>query len=142
MVQSVVGEAILSKLHDPRISPFASVTRVEVAADLQIADVHVSVLGDPGEGRRTLAGLTSAAGRIQSMLARTLQTRQCPRLRFHLDDSLKKGMETMRLIDESMAEIRARQESAETSVDPAENAPPHGSPNEPFSDPPSAGGAL
>jgi ribosome-binding factor A len=142
MVQSVVGEAILSKLHDPRISPFASVTRVEVAADLQVADVHVSVLGNPGEARRTMAGLTSAAGRIQSMLARTLQTRQCPKLRFHLDDSLKKGMETMRLIDESMAEIRTREESGEPRADQADTAPPQSLQDEPRSDPPSTGGSL
>lgn len=125
-IRSVVGDAILNRLHDPRISRFASVTRVKVTGDLQVADVHVSVLGTPAEGRRTLAGLQHASGRIQSMLARTLTTRQCPRLRFHLDESLKKGMETTRLIDESMAELHAREQARgeEPSQSPTEPSTP------------------
>jgi hypothetical protein len=68
-------------------------------------------LGSPAEGRRTLAGLKDAAGRIQSILARNLTTRQCPHLRFHLDESLKKSAETIRLINESMAEIQSEEPS-------------------------------
>lgn len=129
VVRLVVGDAILYKLQDPRISRFASVTGVKVAADLQVADVHVSVMGTPADGRRTVAGLQHAAGRIQAMLAQTLQARQCPRLRFHLDESLKKGMETMRLIDESMAEIRARQQAESEDPATAPEQPP--APGEP-----------
>ncbi len=39
------------------------------------------------------------------ILARSLHTRQCPRLVFLLDDSLKKGNEIIRMIDESMREL-------------------------------------
>ncbi|MCH7813921.1 MAG: 30S ribosome-binding factor RbfA [Planctomycetes bacterium] len=99
IVRDVVGEAMTNQLHDPRISPLASVTRVEVSGDLQMARVYISVIGEPATGRTTLAGLTHAAGHIQRLLARQLTIRRCPALRFVLDESLKKAAETMRIIE-------------------------------------------
>jgi len=107
VVRSVVSNAIAHKLNDPRISPFASVTRVEVTADLEHAKVHVSVMGDAGVQNRTMRGLESAAGVIQRLLAKELSTRHCPHLSFHLDESIKKAAETIRIINESMAEIES-----------------------------------
>ncbi len=103
-IRNIVGEAMAHRLSDPRISPLASVTRVEVSGDLQLAKVYVSVLGAPAEARRTLAGLTHAVGHVQRMVARQLTVRRCPEVRFLLDDSLKKAANTMRIIDETMKE--------------------------------------
>lgn len=83
----------------------ASVTRVRVTADLQYADVWISVMGSPGQQRATLAGLKHAGGYLQALLARQLAARQCPVLRFRLDESIKRGFETLRLIDQAMAEL-------------------------------------
>ncbi len=105
VIRNVVSDSIANHLSDPRISSFASVTWVDVAGDLQNASVHISVMGKPGDERKTLAGLQNAAGRIQSLLARRLKMRQCPRLTFVLDPSIKKSIETCLLIDEAMAEL-------------------------------------
>ena len=105
MIRDVVSDAIANHLSDPRISPFASVTWVNVAGDLQNASVHISVMGEPADERKTLAGLQNAAGRIQSLLARRLKVRQCPRLTFVPDPSIKKSIETCQLIDEAMAKL-------------------------------------
>jgi ribosome-binding factor A len=112
LIRNVVGEAISHRLNDPRISPMASVTRVKVTGDLQFADVWVSVMGGEGEQRATLTGLTHASGHIQSLLARALMTRHCPTLRFKLDDSIKKGFETLRLIDRTMAELDEKEQAS------------------------------
>jgi ribosome-binding factor A len=101
-IRNVVGEAIVSRLSDPRISRFSSVTRVVVSPDLSFADVYISVMGTVGEQRRTIAGLEHARGRVQGLLARRLSVRQCPAIRFHLDESIKRGTETIRMIDEVM----------------------------------------
>lgn len=101
-IREIVGQAIATKLQDPRISPFASVTRVEVSGDLQIAKVFVTVLGEPGKGRSTLNGLNHAVGHVQSLVARQLSIRRCPEIRFVLDESLKKAAETMRIINETV----------------------------------------
>ena len=104
-VRAVVGDAITNRLSDPRISPFASVTRVSVSGDFSVADVYVSVMGEEGEQRKTLAGLKHARGHLQGLVAKRLRTRQCPAIRFHLDDSIKRGMETIRAIDDVMGRM-------------------------------------
>lgn len=103
-VRHAVSEAIGHRLSDPRISPFASVTRVSVSADLSYADVYISVLGDEADSRRTMQGLQHARGRVQSLVAKDLRTRQCPHIRFHLDESIKRGGETIRLIEQTMGQ--------------------------------------
>jgi len=106
IVRSVVSDAIATKLSDPRIAPMASVTRVEVSADLEYAKVWISVLGDESGQRRTLAGLCSAVGYVQRLVGAELSIRHCPKLSFHLDTSLKKAAETIRLIDEVTSDAR------------------------------------
>ena len=104
-VRQIVSNAIRDRLQDPRVSSMTSVMRVEVSPDLDWAKVHVSILGSAAVQKTTMAALTSAAGYIQGILARSLHTRQCPRLVFLLDESLKKGTEVMRMIDDSTREL-------------------------------------
>lgn len=123
VIRSVVSDAITNRLNDPRIEPLSSVTRVEVTPDLEFAKVWVSVMGNDATQRRTIAGLRSAVGYVQKMLAGELQIRVVPRLSFHLDESIKKGEETLRLIEQVMAENRPNdplpegQEQADVSDD-------------------------
>jgi len=110
-VRGVVSDAIQHRLSDPRISPLASVTRVAVSGDLLFANVYVSVMGTEAEQRKCLRGLHHAKGYIQTLLARRLQVRQCPRIEFFLDASIKKATEMIRVIDETMAEHCASESS-------------------------------
>ncbi|MCL2330138.1 MAG: 30S ribosome-binding factor RbfA [Phycisphaerae bacterium] len=104
LIREVVSDAISNRLNDPRIGSMASVTRVEVTADLEHAKVWVSIMGSEADQRRTLAGLKSATGFIQGLVAREVQIRSCPRLSFKLDESIKKGEAVLRIIEETMAE--------------------------------------
>lgn len=122
VIRHVVSDAIASKLSDPRIAPFSSVTRIEMSPDLESARVYVSVMGELPVQRRTIAGLRSAAGAIQRMLAGELTMRHCPRLTFELDESLKKGAETIRLINEAMAEIHRDHPEEEIPTDAQKSA--------------------
>jgi ribosome-binding factor A len=101
VVQSVVGDAILHRLNDPRVEPLTTVTRVEVTGDLLFAKVYLSVLGDEAAERRTLQALRHAAGFIQKMLARQLSIRQCPELRFEVDRGIKEARRTLALLEEN-----------------------------------------
>ena len=89
IVRDVVSDAIANRVSDPRIHRFTSVTRVELTADLRYADVYVSIMGTDAESQTTMTGLTSARGMIQTRLAKRLDIRQCPILRFHLDMGIK-----------------------------------------------------
>lgn len=102
LIREIVGDMISSRLQDPRITSLASVTRVEISGDLKFAKVYVSVMGSDAQGRNALRGLEHAAGHIQRAVAQGLHTRNCPKLRFILDGSIKKAAEIIKLINENV----------------------------------------
>ena len=119
-VQKVISEAIrYSK--DPRISPMTSVMDVEVAPDLKTCKVWVTVMGNDEDRLRTAEGLKSAAGYIRSTVAKQLNMRYTPELRFIMDDSIEYAINMSKIIDEVTAkdnEARAaRGEDIETESD-------------------------
>ena len=101
-VQKVISEAIrYSK--DPRISHFTSVMDVEVAPDLKTCKVWVTVMGNEEDRARTQEGLKSASGYIRSTLAKELNMRYTPELRFIMDDSIEYAINMSKKIDEIAA---------------------------------------
>jgi ribosome-binding factor A len=89
----------LPGLKDPRIG-FVTVTGVRTTKDLSQATVFVSVLGNERERERTLAGLQSAHGVLQSQVARELGTRRTPVLTFEYDPAIERGVRLTQIIDE------------------------------------------
>lgn len=99
-VQRVLAEIIRGDLKDPRIGEITSVVSVEVAPDLKTCKVWVSVLGDEQAQADTLAGLNSAEGFIKNQLARKLNLRNTPQIRFIMDQSIAYGVNMSKLIDD------------------------------------------
>ncbi len=97
-IREVVSLAILMDLKDPRIE-HVTVTYVEVAADMRHAKVHVSVMGDDTQQRKSLYGLQHAAGYLQMKVAKRIDTRYTPRLKFVLDQGVKKSIEIEKILD-------------------------------------------
>ena len=113
LMRDTLGQLLLTKVSDPRIDAArTSVTRVEVSDDLLSAKVYVSVLGTEAEQRRTLRGLTRAGGRLQELMMRRVTLHHTPVLEFVIDTRFKKTLETFRVIDEAMAEIRLKEAAA------------------------------
>ena len=104
-IRLIVSDALQNRLSDPRLERLASVTRIEVSADLSFADVYISVMGTDRQQGTYMKALDHAHGHVQSLVARKLRTRTCPTVRFHLDQSIKKGIETIRLIDQAMSQM-------------------------------------
>ncbi len=94
-----MGNLILLEVKDPRIAPMTSVSGVEVAPDLKSAKVFITVFGDETVKKQTLQGLKSAMPFLRSSLARELNLRNTPELRFHIDESLEYGIHMNALID-------------------------------------------
>lgn len=99
-VMKTVSEIIRGEVNDPRVAPMTSVTDAEVTTDLKYATIYVSVLGDDEQSKKTLLGLKSSSGFIRKELARRLNLRNTPELKFVLDESLAYGMKMDKLIDE------------------------------------------
>ncbi len=110
LVKEAVSDAIANHLSDPRIEGLVSVTRVDMASDLRSADVYLSIFGKNETGQnKTFAAITHAKNRIQSLLAGELRSKFCPVLHFYKDEKFKKTLETMRLIDQAVGEIKKKE---------------------------------
>ena len=95
-----LSNIIRSEIKDPRINPMSSVVAVEVAPDLKTCKAYISVLGDEKSQKDTITGLKSAEGYIRRQLARTVNLRNTPEIRFILDQSIEYGINMSKLIDE------------------------------------------
>lgn len=98
-VQRELAGIIRSDIKDPRINPLTSVVAVEVAPDLKTCKAYISVLGDEQSQKDTLAGLKSAEGYIRRELARSINLRNTPEIRFILDQSIEYGVNMSKMID-------------------------------------------
>ena len=107
VVKEVVSDAINNHLNDPRIEGFISVTRVEMGTDLRNADIYLSIFGkDETAQKRIFIAISHAKTRLQSFLAESMKSKFCPVLHFKMDEKLKKTLETMKLIDQAVRELK------------------------------------
>ena len=99
-VQKELSSIIRGEIKDPRIHPMTSVMAVEVAPDLKTCKAYISVLGNQEAKEATIRGLNSAEGYIRRQLARNLNLRNTPEIRFILDESIEYGVNMSKKIDE------------------------------------------
>lgn len=99
-VQHELANLIREGIKDPRIHPMTSVTAVEVAPDLKTCRAYISVMGNGEAKNNTIAGLKSAEGYIRRQLAKNINLRNTPEIRFILDESIEYGVAMSKLIDE------------------------------------------
>lgn len=116
-VQHELANLIREGIKDPRIHPMTSVTAVEVAPDLKTCRAYISVLGDEEEKRNTLQGLKNAEGYIRRQLAKTINLRNTPEIRFILDESIEYGVAMSKLIDE----VSKKEDAQEVQEDGEDN---------------------
>ena len=119
-VQKELAEIIRGGIKDPRISPLTSVVSVEVAPDLKTCKAWISVYGDETVEKDTLAGLKSAEGYIRRELARRINLRNTPEIRFIVDQSIAYGVRMSRLIDEVNSSNQSESVDAESIPDELE----------------------
>ena len=93
---------IHSEIKDPRIHPMTSVTAVEVAPDLKTCKAYISVLGEKQAKDSTIRGLKNAEA-ISRELARRLNLRNTPEIRFVLDESIEYGVNMSKKINDVMS---------------------------------------
>ena len=113
---------IVRNVKDPRVSgAFVSITGVDCTPDLKFAKVYYSVMGERRRGD-TQKGLENAVGYMRTQLAKTLNLRITPELKFIEDTSMKHGAHIsslMKQVEEELREADARDaaESGEKDAD-------------------------
>ena len=105
-VQRELSEIIRTEIKDPRIHAMTTVVSAQVTPDLKFCKAYISVLGDDEAAKATIEGLKSAEGYIRRELARRVNLRNTPEIKFILDQSIEYGVNMSRLIDEVTKDIR------------------------------------
>ena len=116
-VQHELANLIRGGIKDPRIHPMTSVTAVEVAPDLKTCRAYISVLGEEEEKRNPRQGLKNSEGYIRRQLAKTINLRNTPEIRFILDESIEYGVAMSKLIDE----VSKKEDAQEVQEDGEDN---------------------
>jgi len=98
LIKKEVSRILRDELKDPRIG-FATVTSVEVSADLRHVKIYVSVYGSEEERQATMAALQRAQSFVRNELGRCIRVRHTPEIIFKLDESIDHGMKVMRLLE-------------------------------------------
>lgn len=104
--------AIIRELKDPRVAgKMLTVVRVEVSSDASFAKVFISDFGGIENAREAVKGLTAATGYIRREVGQRLHLRKTPELKFVADDSVERGFNMFKKLDE--AENRSEKKDAD-----------------------------
>lgn len=111
-IQRIVSELLIEGLKDPRIDPMTSVSKVELSNDTSVATIYFSIYGSQNTKEDTLDALENAKGYIRSRLAKVLEIRQVPELRFKIDESVEYSIEIQKILNKlnSESEEKANKE--------------------------------
>jgi ribosome-binding factor A len=126
-----VGEAIreeLSKLlarevHDPGIG-FITLTKVSVTADLQIARVYYTTLGDDKAQRESAKALARAVPFLRRQIGSRIRLRRVPELSFFYDQSIARGDRIEQILQDLKSEAASRDADAPEAGQSTKTADP------------------
>ncbi len=115
-----LSEMIVMEVSDPRLSGI-SITGAKVDRELTFADIFVSAVEGHERAPEILEGLAHASGYLRSQLAKRIELRTFPRLRFHWDPTPERADHIERLLASLRTETQS-QPAAEPVEEPDDEA--------------------
>jgi len=97
-IQEEISEMLIFDIQDPNLSG-ASVTDVSVDRELAFADIYISSVQGSESAENILTGFQRASGFLRSELARRIDLRTFPQLRFHWDPTPERAEKIEKLLD-------------------------------------------
>jgi ribosome-binding factor A len=125
-IKEDLAEMLVKEIADPRLSGI-TITDVTVDRELAFAEVFVSAIEGQERSKEVLAGLQHAATFLRTALAKRIDLRVFPRLRFHWDPTPERADHIERLL------AQMREEDAQFNA--ANQAQPDSAPDEPAEEP-------
>ncbi len=98
VIEQIVSQVLARELRDPGLEGITSITKVDVAADLSVTKLHVSIMGDEVKRQSTMRALERASGFVRRRLAEELTIRQTPEVIWVLDRSIERGDRVLALL--------------------------------------------
>jgi ribosome-binding factor A len=118
-IREELSEILLTLTSDPRLGG-VSITDVKIDRELEYANIYYSSVEGSTRAEEILEGFRHAQGFLRSELARRIQLRSFPRLRFHYDPTFEKAENLERLFASLKEESRTQ---AEPEIDENDDAP-------------------
>ena len=104
------------EVHDPKIG-FITLTRVQVTADLQIARVFYTSLGDAATRKDTQKALDRATPFLRRQIGSRVQLRRVPELEFRFDESIAHQNRIEEILQELHQEEASRKPKDDDDLD-------------------------
>lgn len=98
-IQKALAMIIQQEMKDPRLG-MVTISEVTVSKDLAHAKIYVNVLPDE-LGVESVKTLNKASGFMRGLLAKQVNTRVIPQLKFIYDDTTLKANKLSKIIDEA-----------------------------------------
>jgi ribosome-binding factor A len=102
-IREEISQLLAREVHDPGIG-FLTITHVQVTADLQLARIYYTTMGDEQARKQSRRALERAAPFLRRQLGRRLRLRRIPELQFFFDESIERHDRIERILQEIQAE--------------------------------------
>ncbi|MGV6806755.1 MAG: 30S ribosome-binding factor RbfA [bacterium] len=111
-IQRELAVLIRDEMRDPRVG-MVTITGVDVSRDLAHARVYVTAVDlQEGDHAELVGVLNGASGFLRTVLARELDVRVTPKLKFFYDESGQQGRQLSALIDQAIRTDKKRRETS------------------------------
>jgi ribosome-binding factor A len=107
-LRSELAQLLSRDVHDPGVG-FLTLTQVRVTADLQLAKVYYTTMGDEKAQRESARALKRATPFLRRQLGQRLRLRRVPELEFFYDDSIARTDRIEQILQDLKAEAITRQ---------------------------------
>ena len=97
LIQQVLSEILKKDIGDPRLK-MATITEVEVTRDLRLARIYFTTPDGKQKKDKAIKGFNSARGFIKRILAKEIELKYMPDIKFFYDDSMEYGAHIDELI--------------------------------------------
>ena len=124
-IREELSQMIATEVRDPGVG-LVTVTRVKVTADLSLARVYWTVLGETKEKRETAKALNRTVPYLRHLLSQRLTLRRAPEIKFQYDESVAAQERIERIIQDLHTEREQHPELNELVAppDPPKNDEP------------------
>jgi len=111
VIKNELSLLLVQKAQDPQLQEI-TISRVELSDDLRHAKIYYTFLPGQTTEEKVKRSLTKATGFMRSHLAKTLNLRFTPELRFWYDEEFERVEKIERLLDEISHERDTREQSS------------------------------
>ena len=115
-VRRDLADLIRTELKDPRVGMMITITEVQITPDYAHAKVFFSTLAGSEHLPEVMTGLQKASGFLRRELGKRISIHMTPQLHFVFDQSLERGAELSRLIEEAVAISETSDPAPETDL--------------------------